>query len=58
MSHHDVLDAVHNNTNVILCNHTNTERGFLKYFKQIVSSKLTNVEFLISSYDVDPLNTH
>lgn len=30
MSHHEVLDAVHAGTSVILCEHSNSERGFLK----------------------------
>ncbi|KAK3083989.1 hypothetical protein FSP39_006367 [Pinctada imbricata] len=56
MSHHDVLHAVQSGTNVILCDHSNTERGFLKVFKgrldEIFSSKI-NVS--VSDVDRDPL---
>ena len=34
MSHHDVLHAVQSGTNVILCDHSNTERGYLKVVKE------------------------
>ena len=30
MSHHEVLDAVHRGTHVILTRHSNSERGFLE----------------------------
>ncbi|KAJ8312395.1 hypothetical protein KUTeg_009768 [Tegillarca granosa] len=33
MSHHEVLHAVYNGTNVILCDHSNTERGYLQLLK-------------------------
>eukprot|EP00842_Homolaphlyctis_polyrhiza_P003418 jgi/Hompol1/4077/HPOL_006908-RA len=29
MSHHETLEALSKNTSVILCEHTNTERGYL-----------------------------
>ena len=56
MSHHEVLDAVHNGTSVILCDHSNTERGFLKVFASELSSILNNaVSVQVSDLDADPL---
>ena len=56
MSHHEVLDAVHNGTSVILCDHSNTERGFLKVFASELSSILNNaVSVHVSDLDADPL---
>ena len=55
MSHHEVLDAVHRGTNVILCEHSNTERGFLPKWKEVLQQALEGVEILVSSRDHDPL---
>ena len=56
MSHHEVLDAVHNGTSIILCDHSNTERGFLKVFASELSSILNNaVSVQVSDLDADPL---
>lgn len=59
MSHHEVLDAVHRGTNVILTNHSNSERGFLKRFQEILTEKLSAsevaVEVIVSKMDEDPL---
>lgn len=56
MSHHEVLDAVSNNVNVVLCEHSNTERGYLKtlvpVFAELFSNKL---EVVVSESDKDPL---
>ncbi|CAF1075294.1 unnamed protein product [Didymodactylos carnosus] len=56
MSHHAVLDAIHRGTTVILCEHTNTERGFLKqfrkYFMEIWEGKMN---IILSEKDKDPL---
>lgn len=57
LSHHEVLDAVHCNTSVILCEHSNTERGFLK---DVFRAKLTTllehqVAVDVSEKDQDPL---
>lgn len=59
MSHHEVLDAVHDNSNVILCNHSNSERGFLKEFKKVFGKMLNrnDVEIIVSTVDCDPLRT-
>ncbi|CAG0914855.1 unnamed protein product [Notodromas monacha] len=55
MSHHDVLDAIHTGTHVILCDHSNTERGFLEKAKQMLEAVAEDVEFAISVRDADPL---
>lgn len=56
MSHHDVLDAVSNKTNVILCEHSNTERGFLKILQPILTELLNSeVRVTVSENDRDPL---
>lgn len=57
MQHHDVLDAVHKGTHVILCDHSNTERGYLKIFVDKLAMELCggNVEVVLSQVDRDPL---
>ena len=56
MSHHEVLDAVSQGVHVILCEHSNTERGFLTEFKSKLNVLLDEkVDILISSCDMDPL---
>lgn len=59
MSHHEVLDLVHNFGHVILLNHSNSERGYLKQFKGILGESLgSSVEIIISEADADPLSTY
>ncbi|XP_061401068.1 NIF3-like protein 1 [Musca vetustissima] len=59
MSHHDVLDANHQNISVILCNHSNSERGFLKTFKpKLVDMLNGQCEVIVSESDEDPIKTH
>lgn len=56
MSHHEVLDAVSHGAHVILCEHSNTERGFLTEFKSKLNVLVgEKVDVLVSSYDADPL---
>ncbi|KAI9190799.1 GTP cyclohydrolase 1 type 2/Nif3 [Polychytrium aggregatum] len=61
MSHHEVLDAVASNTSVILCEHTNTERGFLSAVLKPRLEELLNNDggpaatVLCSTADTDPL---
>lgn len=56
MSHHELLDAVHSGTTVILCNHSNSERGFLKVFQARLKQMLNNnCDVLVSESDLDPL---
>ncbi|XP_073827994.1 NIF3-like protein 1 [Musca autumnalis] len=59
MSHHEVLDANHQNVSVILCNHSNSERGFLKKFKPKLEDMLNGqCEVIVSEADEDPIKTH
>lgn len=64
MGHHDVLAALANNTSVILCEHTNTERGYLsavlkpaleKALAKDTSVEGEAIEVLVSKFDKDPL---
>ena len=56
MSHHEVLDAVSNKTHVILCEHSNTERGFLKTLVPTLTEMLNSkVKVTVSEIDRDPL---
>ncbi|XP_055371543.1 NIF3-like protein 1 [Condylostylus longicornis] len=59
MSHHEVLDAIQNDISVILCNHSNSERGFLKNFKPQLHLLLDGkCDILISEKDRDPLSSY
>ncbi len=55
MRHHDVLGRVAEGASVILCDHTNTERGYLPSFAQRLREQLPGVEVLVSERDKDPL---
>lgn len=56
MSHHDVLDAVANGISVILCEHSNTERGFLSELRDMLTIHLQNkINIILSEKDRDPL---
>ncbi|XP_068100128.1 NIF3-like protein 1 [Hyperolius riggenbachi] len=56
MSHHEVLDAVSEGHTVILCEHSNSERGFLKEMQGQISQKLRGeVEVVVSQADREPL---
>ena len=56
MRHHDVLDAKACGTSVILCEHTNTERGYLRIFRARLARALgRGVEVRVSRTDREPL---
>jgi putative NIF3 family GTP cyclohydrolase 1 type 2 len=61
LSHHEVLAAVAKGQHVILCGHTNTERGFLSTLQRALQRKLDedtlvgDIEVIISKQDQDPL---
>ncbi len=56
MRHHDVLDANALGATVILCEHTNTERGYLRIFRSRLARALgKGVEVRVSRIDTDPL---
>ncbi|XP_019865249.1 NIF3-like protein 1 isoform X2 [Aethina tumida] len=53
MLHHDVLEVAQSGTHVILCNHSDSERGFLKVVVDRIKSNDLNV--VISEVDKDCL---
>ncbi len=57
MSHHQVLDATSRGSAVILCEHSNTERGYLQgiYRNKLEKALKGLVEVAVSSVDRDPL---
>jgi len=56
MSHHDLLNAVHDGVSVILCEHSNTERGFLAVLQQQLHSLFEGrVSICLSACDRDPV---
>ena len=62
MGHHDVLAAVAQGTNVILTEHSNSERGYLQAVLKPTLEALLNadrdqprVQVVVSSVDADPL---
>uniref|UniRef100_A0A7M4EMV8 NIF3-like protein 1 n=1 Tax=Crocodylus porosus TaxID=8502 RepID=A0A7M4EMV8_CROPO len=56
MSHHEVLDVVGNGISVILCEHSNSERGFLLELQDMLVTHLENkVNIIVSEIDRDPL---
>jgi putative NIF3 family GTP cyclohydrolase 1 type 2 len=57
MGHHEVLAALEQGTSVILCEHTNTERGYLSL---VLQSRLQHelgqgLDVVVSQVDQDPL---
>lgn len=58
MSHHQVLEAISRGSAVILCEHSNTERGFLQTkYKEMLEQVLDGVQVSIATADRDPLET-
>lgn len=58
MLHHDVLDAAQRGISVILTNHSDSERGFLRSFSSLLKKEFNNeVQVLVSECDRDPLTT-
>ncbi|RGB43933.1 GTP cyclohydrolase 1 type 2/Nif3 [Rhizophagus diaphanus] len=64
MSHHDILAALDKNTSVILCEHSNTERGYLSEvlkpkLEQLLKEegKEEKIDVVVSKVDKDPLET-
>ena len=56
MGHHHVLAATLAGSHVILCEHTNTERGFLPVFADILRKVLgPGIDIRISEMDADPI---
>lgn len=58
MLHHDILDATQKGIHIVLCNHSDSERGFLTEFKTTLQDMLqNNVQVFVSKCDRDPLQT-
>ncbi|ODV85099.1 hypothetical protein CANARDRAFT_28809 [[Candida] arabinofermentans NRRL YB-2248] len=61
LSHHEALYFKESGASVIACNHSNTERGFLKVLKEQLNAEFSNeeesVEIEISKTDCDPYET-
>ena len=55
MGHHEVLEHLEWNTSVILSEHTNTERGYLKHWIPYLHELIPSVEFIQSAEDKSPL---
>lgn len=59
MSHHHILAATLNGSHVILCEHTNTERGYLPVFAKILEKAMgTGVDISIAEMDSEPIRFH
>ncbi|MBU0677230.1 MAG: Nif3-like dinuclear metal center hexameric protein [Verrucomicrobia bacterium] len=57
MRHHDILAATGNGTSVILCEHTNSERGYLKVLKRNLTKAFEGrIRFIVSKEDREPLS--
>ncbi|KAI6660859.1 hypothetical protein LOD99_13583 [Oopsacas minuta] len=57
LSHHDVLDAISKGKSVVLCEHSNTERGYLFLYRDALLEMLERkVEIIISKTDKEPLS--
>ncbi|KAI7827096.1 GTP cyclohydrolase 1 type 2/Nif3 [Gamsiella multidivaricata] len=61
LGHHDVLEALEQNSTVVLCEHSNTERGYLSAVLKPKLEELLSqdggegVEVIVSRTDKDPL---
>lgn len=58
LSHHEALYFTETGSSIIVCNHSNTERAFLKKMKEQLQGELPeNSEIIISETDKDPFET-
>lgn len=55
MRHHDVLARAAGGTSVVLCDHTNTERGYLPRLAERLRGACSGLEVVVSRRDRDPL---
>lgn len=53
MSHHEVLAAINSGATVILCEHSNTERGFLRDWAQQLRTSVFEDQVMVSVSEVD-----
>ena len=57
LSHHEVLHAVESGRSVVLCEHSNSERGFLKTLVPVINTWFKEeVAIEVSLKDKDPLS--
>lgn len=57
LSHHEALFFTESGSSVVACNHSNTERAFLKELREQLLQELPDAEILISETDRDPYET-
>lgn len=56
MGHHEVLAATSQGTAVILCEHSNSERGFLQVYQSLLQAKTgPELTVTLAKSDRDPL---
>jgi len=55
MRHHDVLAANAKGISVVLCDHTNTERPYLKVLARRLRQDVSGTKFILSRADREPL---
>lgn len=55
LRHHDVLAAVAAGRSVVLCDHSNTERGYLPVLAERLREAVPRLEVAVSAADADPL---
>ena len=59
MSHHDALEANERGVAVVLCEHSNTERGYLQQMRkeltELFASENEHIDVMVSAVDRDPL---
>jgi dinuclear metal center YbgI/SA1388 family protein len=57
MRHHDIRARAQSGTSVVVCDHTNTERGYLSLLARRLASETSGaVTFRVSTCDRDPLS--
>ena len=56
MRHHDVRARVLSGSSVVLCDHTNSERGFLPVLAARLQNATSGVQFHLAACDRDPLS--
>lgn len=54
LSHHEALYFTESGSSVIACNHSNTERAFLKVLAKQLKKQLPEADIDISTEDRDP----
>ncbi len=51
VKHHEVMRAKARGCSIMLTGHSNSERGFMPHYRDILSEKCPEVEFVVSQYD-------